>query len=220
MIKRGVVASVNNKKEQIKDSIKESVMNVPLIGSMIKKRDDDKKQKEDGQLQGSFTQLSDTSNQQVQILKQSNIILTQISDNVYNIAGKLGAELSSLDEVKQIFKDRARQEAIDSIKIKSRKSELLALQEEEKLVSATSNLQKEFINLEITDRKNDCIRFERQLRDTVYERDDILKLIKEFSESEFSKLPDGTPLLDVFGNKELEEEMYTISSMPSEIFVG
>ena len=36
MIKRGVVASVNNKKEQIKDSIKESVMNVPLIGSMIK----------------------------------------------------------------------------------------------------------------------------------------------------------------------------------------
>lgn len=113
MIKRGVVASVNNKKEQIKDSIKESVMNVPLIGSMIKKRDDDKKQKEDGQLKGSFTQLSDTSNQQVQILKQSNIILTQISDNVYNIAGKLGAELSSLDEVKQIFKDRARQEAID-----------------------------------------------------------------------------------------------------------
>lgn len=113
LIKQGVIASVNNKKEQMKDSIKESVMSVPLIGSMIKKRDDDKKQKDDGQLQGSFTQLSDTSNQQVQILKQSNIILTQISDNVYNIAGKLGAELSSLDEVKQIFKDRNRQEAID-----------------------------------------------------------------------------------------------------------
>ena len=113
LIKQGVIASVNNKKEQMKDSIKESVMSVPLIGSMIKKRDDDKKQKEDGQLQGSFTKISDTSNQQVQILKQSNIVLTQISDNVYNIAGKLGAELSSLDEVKQIFKDRTKQEAID-----------------------------------------------------------------------------------------------------------
>jgi LAS superfamily LD-carboxypeptidase LdcB len=116
LIKQGVIASVNNKKEQVKDSIKESVMSVPLIGSMIKKRDDDKKQKEDGQLQGSFTKISDTSNQQVQILKQSNIVLTQISDNVYNIAGKLGAELSSLAEVKQIFKDRAKQEAIDQQK--------------------------------------------------------------------------------------------------------
>ena len=118
------------------------------------------------------------------------------------------AQLTPYGMLKQwLMELRARQEAIDSIKIKSRKSELLALQEEEKLVSATSNLQKEFINLEITDRKNDCIRFERQLRDTVYERDDILKLIKEFSESEFSKLPDGTALLDVFGNKELEEEL-------------
>jgi LAS superfamily LD-carboxypeptidase LdcB len=116
LIKQGVIASVNNKKEQMKDSIKESVMSMPLIGSILKKRDDDKKQKEDGQLQVSFTKISDTSNQQVQILKQSNIILTQISDNVYNIAGKLGAELSSLEEVKQIFKDRAKQEAIDKQK--------------------------------------------------------------------------------------------------------
>ena len=112
-IKQGVVASVNNKKEQIKDSIKESVMSMPLIGSMIKKSQDDKKQKEDNQLQSSFIKISSSSDQQVQILKKSNIVLTQISDNVYNIAGKLGAELSSLDEVKQIFKDRARQEAIN-----------------------------------------------------------------------------------------------------------
>ena len=115
-VKQGIVASVNNKKEQIKDSIKESVMSMPLIGSMINKSQDDKKQKEDNQLQSSFVKISNSSNQQVQILQKSNIVLTQISDNVYNIAGKLGAELSSLDEVKQIFKDRARQEAISQQK--------------------------------------------------------------------------------------------------------
>jgi len=115
-IKQGVVSSVYNKKEQIKDSIKESVMSMPLIGSMIKKSQDDKKQKEDSQLQSSFVKISNSSDQQVQILKKSNIVLTQISDNVYNIAGKLGAELSSLDEVKQIFKDRAKQEAINQQK--------------------------------------------------------------------------------------------------------
>jgi len=113
LIKQGVASSANNKKEQMKDSMKESVMGMPLIGSMIQKREDDKRQKEDGQLQGSFTKISNYSNAQVKILKQSNIVLTQISDNVYNIAAKLGAELSSLDEVKQIFKDRARQEAIN-----------------------------------------------------------------------------------------------------------
>lgn len=116
LIKQGVIASVNNKKEQMKDSMKESVMGMPLIGSMLRKKEDEKKDKEEEQLQGSFTKISDTSNQQVKILKQSNIVLTQISDNVYNIAGKLGAELSSLNEVKQIFKDRAKQEAIDKQK--------------------------------------------------------------------------------------------------------
>jgi hypothetical protein len=119
-----------------------------------------------------------------------------------------GAQLTPYAMLKQWFMElRARQEAADSIKIRLRKSELSALLEEEKLNSTTSELQKELIKLEIMDKKNDCVRFERQLRDTLLERDDIINLIKEFSESEFAKLPDGTRLLDVFGNKELEEEL-------------
>lgn len=119
-----------------------------------------------------------------------------------------GAQLTPYAMLKQWFMElRARQEAVDSIKIKLKKSELMVLQEQEKLSAANSELQKEFINLEIMDRKNDCVRFERQLRDTISEREDIIKLIKEFAESEYSKLPDGTPLLNVFGNKELEEEL-------------
>ena len=123
LIKQGVIASVNNKKEQMKDSIKESVMSMPLIGGMLRKKEDEKSQKEERQLQGSFTKISESSNEQVQILKKSNIVLTQISDNVYNIAGKLGAELSSLTEVKQMFKDQAKQEAINQQKSNALKEE-------------------------------------------------------------------------------------------------
>lgn len=123
LIKQGVVASVNNKKEQMKDSMRESVMGMPLIGGMLRKKEEYGNQKEEQQIQGSFTKISDSSNEQVKILKQSNIVLTQISDNVYNIAAKLGAELSSLNEVKQIFKDRAKQEAIDKQKASGRAEE-------------------------------------------------------------------------------------------------
>lgn len=115
LIKQGVIASVNGKREQMKDSMKESVMGMPLISSMLQKRKDEKKQKDEDQLQGSFTKISDSSNEQVKILKQSNIILTQISDNVYNIAAKLGAEVSSLKKVKQDLSEKAKQEEIDKI---------------------------------------------------------------------------------------------------------
>ena len=123
LIKQSVVASVNNKKEQMKDSMKESVMGMPLIGGMLRKKEENKKQEEDSQLQGTFVKISSSSQEQVKILKQTNIVLTQISDNVYNIAGKLGAELSSLSEVKKIFKDRARQEAINQQKANASKEE-------------------------------------------------------------------------------------------------
>jgi len=119
-----------------------------------------------------------------------------------------GAQLTPYGMLKQWFMElRARQESIDSINIKYKKCQLLLKQEEEKLAVTTSELQKEFIKLEIMDKKNDCVRYERQLRDVNYEKEDILTLIKDFCNSEFGKLPDGTPLMEVFGNKELEEEL-------------
>ena len=123
LIKQSVIASVNNKKEQMKDSMRESVMGMPLIGGMFQKKEEENKQKEDSRLQGSFVKIASSSHEQVKVLKQTNIVLTQISDNVYNIAGKLGAELSSLSEVKKIFKDRAKQEAINQQKANASKEE-------------------------------------------------------------------------------------------------
>ncbi len=119
-----------------------------------------------------------------------------------------GAQLTPYATLRQwLMELRAREESVDSINIKLKKSQLLLRQEEEKLANTTVELQKEFISLEILDKKNDCRRFERQLRDFISERDDVINLIKEFCDSEYGRLPDGTPLMDVFGNRELEEQL-------------
>lgn len=118
-----------------------------------------------------------------------------------------GAQLTPYAMLKQWFMElRAREESIDSIKIKLKKSEILVKQEQEKLEYASTEIQKELVDLEALDKKNDCFRYQRQLRDFISERDDLIELIKEFCESDYGKLPDGTPLMKVFGNKQLEEE--------------
>lgn len=133
LIKQNIIASVSNKKDQMMDSMRESIMGVPLVGGILRKKEESYTQKQEEQLQGNIARMSYAASQQVEVLKRHTIVLTQISDNVYNIAGKLGAELSSLDDVKRIFKDRARQEAID----KQRAAGL----EEEKGIEARQAMQ-------------------------------------------------------------------------------
>jgi len=119
-----------------------------------------------------------------------------------------GAQLTPYGMLRQwLMELRAREESVDSIRIRLKKSEIAVKQEQEKLEFAATDLQKEVIELEIQDKKNDCVRYQRQLRDYIQERDDVIKLIKEFCESEYGKLPDGAPLMSVFGNKELEEQL-------------
>ena len=50
------------------------------------------------------------------------------------------------------------------------------------------------------------MKFQRNLRDAHVERQGFIDLIKEFLDSDDAKLPDGTLLLDVIGNKELEHK--------------
>ena len=52
----------------------------------------------------------------------------------------------------------------------------------------------------------DLRKFRRNLKDSYIERQGFLDLVKEFIESDDSKLPDGTSLMDVFGNSELEDK--------------
>lgn len=111
---------VTGAKNYAAGKMKDTLFNLPVIGGIAKqveiikrKQEDSSKEEQDVQ---AFKQLSNTSSEQVDILQKTNIVLTQISDNVYNIAGKLGAELSSLEDVKRQFKERAKQEAIDKQK--------------------------------------------------------------------------------------------------------
>jgi len=119
-----------------------------------------------------------------------------------------GAQLTPYATLKQwLMELRAREESVNSIELKHRKALLEVKLEEEKLEYAASETQKELIQLEIDDKKNDVVRYKRQLRDYISERNDVIILIKEFCDSEYGKLPDGTPLMEVFGNKELEEKL-------------
>jgi LAS superfamily LD-carboxypeptidase LdcB len=102
--------------------MKDVVSSIPIIGGIAKQMErikrkeegrDNDDEKSDKQGIQSFNKLASSSNEQVVILKKTNVVLTQISDNVYNIAGKLGAEVTSLKEVKQVLADKAKQEAID-----------------------------------------------------------------------------------------------------------
>ena len=112
--------------------MKDALYSVPIIGG-IAKQVERIKQKEEGRDQDdekdakqnleSSAKLANSSNEQVIILKKTNLVLTQISDNVYNIAGKLGAEVSSLKEVQQAFKDKSKQEAIDKQKASGKAEE-------------------------------------------------------------------------------------------------
>jgi hypothetical protein len=45
------------------------------------------------------------------------------------------------------------------------------------------------------------------MKQSLREKDDTLELIRELNESPEGKLEDGTPIMDVFGNKELEEKL-------------
>ncbi|NBO22369.1 hypothetical protein EBU94_03385, partial [bacterium] len=60
----------------------------------------------------SLEKVKDNSSQQLEIVKKTNIVVTQISDNIYNIAAKIGAQLTSLKEVEDSLKEQAKLEQI------------------------------------------------------------------------------------------------------------
>jgi hypothetical protein len=124
-VKQGVATSVADKKEEIKDSMKESVLNLPFVGRVIKNMQAAKKEEasKETQTENAIKNISVSSNAEAEILQKNNVVLTQIADNVYNIAGKLGAEVSSLREVSEIIKAQEKQKLIDQQKANATKEE-------------------------------------------------------------------------------------------------
>ena len=61
----------------------------------------------------SFEKVKNNSSIQLEIVKKTNIVVTQISDNIYNIAAKIGAQLTSLKEVEDSLKEQTRLELLN-----------------------------------------------------------------------------------------------------------
>ena len=119
-----------------------------------------------------------------------------------------GAQLTPYATLKQwLMELRARDESVMTLEYQMKKHALGIKQEKEKLEFASGDIQKELIELEIENKTKDHVRFERNVRDAYTEKSSLLAIIKEFIASDQAKLPDGTNLMDVFGNKELEEKL-------------
>ena len=126
-IKQGVSASIQEKKQEIKDSIKDSVYSIPMIGRVVRNMQEQQKGGKDddgGEKQSSvMKKMFQSSESEIELLQKNNVILTQIADNVYNIAAKMGAELSSMKEVAQVIEAQQKQKGIDQQKANAAKEE-------------------------------------------------------------------------------------------------
>lgn len=57
----------------------------------------------------SFNIISNNTAKQVEILSRTNLVVTQIADNIYNIAAKMGAQLTSLKETQESIERQERE---------------------------------------------------------------------------------------------------------------
>lgn len=140
--------------------------------------------------------------------------IMQISENMsfalpkykaYNFVG--GAQITPYAKLKQwLLELRGREDAVEHLEYVVKKAELEIQMDEDSKEFITDPKRKEMINLTIADKMVDLRKFKRNLRDAYRERQGFIDLIKEFLETEDAILPDGTKLIDVFGNPELEEK--------------
>ena len=123
----------------------------------------------------------------------------------YNFVG--GAQITPYAKLKQwLLELRGREDAVEHLEYVVKKAELEIQMDEDSKEFITDPKRREMINLTIADKMVDLRKFKRNLRDAYRERQGFIDLIKEFLETEDSILPDGTKLIDVFGNPELEEK--------------
>lgn len=140
--------------------------------------------------------------------------LMRISENMsfalpkykaYNFVG--GAQITPYAKLKQwLLELRGREDAVEHLEYTVRKMELEIEMDEESKEFITDPKRKEMVDLTVADKQIDLRKFKRNLKDAYRERQGFIDLIKEFLESEDANLPDGTKLIEVFGNPELEEK--------------
>lgn len=123
----------------------------------------------------------------------------------YNFVG--GAQITPYARLKQwLLELRGREDAVEHLEYTVRKMELEIEMDSESKEFITDSKRKEMVDLTVADKTIDLRKFRRNLKDAYRERQGFVDLIKEFLETEDAILPNGTKLIDVFGNPELEEK--------------
>ena len=92
-------SSIQYKDDKIK-SIKETLQDLPIFGNILKSLEKQNQQKQEN------PKLKNSKKSSLEFLKKNNVLLTQISDNFYNIAGHIGAQTTSLEEVKKALESQ------------------------------------------------------------------------------------------------------------------
>jgi|GEM_PF-5504222 len=118
------------------------------------------------------------------------------------------SQVTPYHRLKQMFLElRVRQDSYLHIQWEIERKNLEQLVEEEKLRNSKNEIEKKYIEIDLLNIKKDLKRHEDALVSANKEKNRILKIIKEMLNSPTAVLPDGTKLIDVFGNEELEEKL-------------
>ena len=126
-----------------------------------------------------------------------------------------GAQITSYAKIKQWFAElRTREDAVEHISNLRRRKEIEIELEKQKIEYLTDPLKRELVQLTIRDYNIDMRKYNRSYRDAIKERDSMVKLIKDFLDSDEGKLPDGSSFITVFDKPELmdkyEHEYWTV----------
>ena len=119
-----------------------------------------------------------------------------------------GSLITPFHKLKQLFLElKIRQDSYLHIQWEIKRKELEEMVEKEKLAQSTNNIEKQYIEIDLLNIKKDKKRHDDALVVALREKDAILDLIRELCDGPQGTLPNGTKLIDVFGNRELEEEL-------------
>jgi len=119
-----------------------------------------------------------------------------------------GSLITPFHKLKQLFLElKIRQDSYLHIQWEIKRKELEEMVEKEKLAQSTNDIEKQYIEIDLLNIKKDKKRHDDALVVALREKDAILDLIRELCDGPQGTLPNGTKLIDVFGNRELEEEL-------------
>lgn len=118
------------------------------------------------------------------------------------------SQITPFHHLKQLMNElKIRQDSFLHIEWEIKRKELEEMVEREKLANATNEIEKKYIEIDLMQIVKDKKRHQDAQKGALLEKDRVLECIREICEGPQGTLPDGTKLMDVFGNKELEEEL-------------